>query len=253
MEKKMRKTIKNLSPAQLGLALISLGLLLVGVVGCAAQSQVTLTPTTATDLPTNPTEIFPTDTATPMREQPSTEPAAPATVSNWETYTSPSLSYSIRYPTDMAGSDNGSYSWTLAKTPTNPEDVTRNFIYVSVIPVDFKGEDGEIYNYNKPETDILLNMQVGESKSLREDTTEGFTYIRKPDTIISGQPAMTYENTQPWEFPAGTKEIRYYLQTDMYLYLIGGYIDTTGANQSGAITEELFNEIIATLQVTLFA
>lgn len=238
----MRKKIKNLSPVQRGLALVSFGLLLFGVVGCASQGQAK--PITPTEQPEKPTEILPTATAT------SAEPTAEATASEWETYTNPGFSYSIRYPSGMAGSDNGSYSWTLAKTPTNPEDVTRNFIYVSVIPVDFKGEDGEIYNYNKPETDILLNMQVGESKSLREDTTKGFTYTRKPDTTISGQPAMTYENTQPWEFPAGTKEIRYYLQTDAYTYLIGGYVDTTGTNQPGAITEELFNEILATFQVT---
>jgi outer membrane protease len=133
--------------------------------------------------------------------------------------------------------------------PASPQGAARNFIYVSVIPANFQGHEAEIYNYNKPEADLLLNMKVGESKSLRADATEGFTYTRKPDTTIGGQTAMTYENTQPDEFPAGTKEIRYYIKTDAYTYMIGGYFDTTGANLPGAITEEFFNEIVGNFQL----
>jgi hypothetical protein len=59
-----------------------------------------------------------------------------------------------------------------------------------------------------------------------------------------------YANTQPWEFPAGTKEIRYYLKANGCTYLIGGYVDTTGSNQPGAINEELFNQVIATFRLT---
>jgi len=78
---------------------------------------------------------------------------------------------------------------------------------------------------------------------------EWFTYTRLPDTVINNYAAQTYENTQPWEFPAGTKEIRYYLKANGCTYLIGGYVDTTGSNQPGAINEELFNQVIATFQV----
>ena len=45
------------------------------------------------------------------------------------------------------------------------------------------------------------------------------------------------ENIQPWEFPPGTKEIRYYLQANGCTYLIGGYVDATGSNQPGLSTK----------------
>ena len=221
----MKTLGKKLSPIQLGLVMVAIGLLLTGVAGCTAP------PTTL--IPPEPTEMLPT----------------PATTPGWETYTSPNFSYTISHPTDMEGVNNGAYSWVLGIKPANPESAARNFIYVSVISADFQGDNPEIYNYNKPEADVLLNMQVGETKSLREDAMEGFTYTRKPDTTIGGQAAMTYENTQPWEFPVGTKEIRYYLKTDAYTYMVGGYIDTTGANLPGAMTEEFLNQIVGTFGV----
>jgi hypothetical protein len=76
-----------------------------------------------------------------------------------------------------------------------------------------------------------------------------FTFTRRPDTTIGDQVARAYENTRPWEFPAGTKEIRYYLKTDNCIYQVGGYMDTTGSTQPGAITEDLFNQIVATFQL----
>jgi hypothetical protein len=121
-----------------------------------------------------------------------------------------------------------------------------------VIPDGLQSEAGEIYNYDPVEAETLLNIQVGESKPLREisDTAQWFTYTRLPDTTLSNQAAQTYENTQPWEFPVGTKEIRYYLQGNGCTYLIGGYLDTTGSNQSGGINEALFDQIIDTLRLT---
>ena len=67
--------------------------------------------------------------------------------------------------------------------------------------------------------------------------------------MIGDQMAQAYENTQPWEFPAGTKEIRYYLKANDCTYQIGGYLDTTSSTQPGAISEDLFNQIVATFQV----
>jgi len=94
-------------------------------------------------------------------------------------------------------------------------------------------------------------MQVGESKPSRDiaDVSEWFTYERKPDTIISGYEAKTCENNQPWEFPGGTKEVRYYLMLNDCTYMIGGYLDTTNSIEAGAINEELFNQIVATIQL----
>lgn len=121
-----------------------------------------------------------------------------------------------------------------------------------MIPKEFQSGGGEgAYNYDPAEAEILLNMQVGESKSLRDDpnTAQFFTYARKPDTTIGDYPAKTYENTQLFEFPMGTKEIRYYLSVNQCTYLIGGYMDTTGSNQLGAITEDLFSQIVSTFRL----
>jgi hypothetical protein len=177
-----------------------------------------------------------------------TEASAPV---GWETYTSPRFQYSLSYPTGMEVSDNGEYSVTFGVQQTDPGAGARNFVYVSVIPAGFQSEGGDIYNYNTSETDILLNMQVGESKALREfaGSAEAFTYTRLADTTIGAQTAKMFENTQPWEFPEGTKEIRYYLQMDEYTYLFGAYVNTNGSTHSDAITEELFDQIVATFRL----
>ncbi len=230
-----------------------LGLLLLFVLVLLAACQATPTvpveapvsvPTSTLTLapvapPATPTAVLPTVTA---------EAIVP---SGWETHTNPRFHYRISYPLGMEGTDSDNYSWTLGMKLANPDEGARNFIYLSVIPVGFQSSGGDIYNYNTAEADILLNMQVGESKSLREglDIAAGFSYTRQPDTILNGQTAKVYESTQPWEFPHGTKEIRYYLQTEAYTYMLGGYLDTTGSNQPGAITEALFDQIIATFRV----
>jgi hypothetical protein len=79
--------------------------------------------------------------------------------------------------------------------------------------------------------------------------SQWFSYQRLPDTEIDGYAAKTYENVQPWEFPRGTKEIWYYLSVDGCTYHFGGYLETTQSNQPGAITETLFNQIVATIRV----
>ena len=242
-----RTQARNSWSSQLCLAGIIVGLLLVGSVSCAPVS------TSSVRLAT------PTSPAAPSATEPASEPSVlspttrEATVpAGWETYTSQSYAYAISYPPDMEGTDNGDHSWTLGIKLTNPDEGARNFIYVSAIPKGFQSGGGDIYNYNTHETETLLNMQVGESQSLHAglDTAKWFMYTRKPDTTLSGHAAMTYENIQPWEFPEGTKEIRYYLQTDEYIYLIGGYMDTTASNQLGGIAEQLFNQIVATFRLT---
>jgi hypothetical protein len=81
------------------------------------------------------------------------------------------------------------------------------------------------------------------------DIAQWFTYQRMPDTPIGGHAAQTYVNVQPWEFPDGTKELRYYLSLNGCTYLIGGYVGTASSNLAGAITEELFDQIIATIRL----
>jgi hypothetical protein len=154
----------------------------------------------------------------------------------------------------MEGASQGMYSGILSVATTEPSGPVPNFIYISVIPDDFQSDEpGIIYNYDAAETQTLLSLQVGESVSLREnlDIAPSFTYTRLPDAKLSDQPAQAYENTQPWEFPSGTKEIRYYLKANGCTYLVGGYMATGDLGQPGAIHEELFNQIIATFRLAL--
>ena len=209
---------------QVSTNLILLTILLIGVVGCNA---------------------------------PSTQPAAlptPVLPSGWETYTSQGqCGYIISYPSEMEGVSQGTYNWNLSVTATEPTGPVPNFIYISVIPDDFQSnESGVIYNYDPVETESLLKMEVGESRSLRDDPNMAtwFTYTRLPDATLNSQAALTYENAQPWEFPLGTKEIRYYLPGNGCTYLIGGYVATVGSGQPGAIDEEQFDRIIATFRLS---
>jgi hypothetical protein len=192
--------------------------------------------------------------------RPSTPPAAPPTPTlapGWEMYTNQGqCAYTISHPSNMDGVSQGTYSWSLSVSTTEPTGPVPNFVYISVIPDDFSqsdGDDGSIYNYHPAEAQTLLNMQVGESKSLRDDPNlaDWFSYTRLPDTTLGNQAAQTYENTQPWEFPLGTKEIRYYLKANGCTYLVGGYLATVGSGQPGAIDQELFDQIVATFRLAL--
>ena len=213
-------------------------LLFAVVVGCAPSS------TQPAEPPTPAPQSIPSPTT-------SVEPTLP---SGWETFTNAGqCGYAISYPSDMDITGQGTYSWSLSPATTEPGLVT-NFIYISVIPDDFPrsgSEPGAIYNYDPAETQTLLDLPVGENGSLREDPNlaPSFTYTRLPDATLGNQAARAYENTQPWEFPPGTKEIRYYLQANGCTYLVGGYIATAGSGQTGAINEELFDQIMATFQV----
>ena len=225
----IRTQVRDSWIKQLSGRLVILSLLLGVAAGCAPRA------TQPVDLPTP------------------TLPVAATLPSGWETYTSQGqCGYSISHPANMEGASQGTYSWILSVTATEPSGPVPNFVYISVIPDDFQSsESGAIYNYDPAETETLLNMQVGESRSLRDDPNIApwFTHTRLQDTTLSNQTAQTYENTQPWEFPLGTKEIRYYLKANGCTYLIGGYFATVGSGQPLAIDEELFDQIIATFKV----
>jgi len=234
----VRIQVNCLSTRWLVPGLILLSLFFGGVAGCTPAS----TP--------------PVNQATPtLVTMPSPTPAAPveATLpSGWESYESQGqCGYAIDHPSDMRGASQGTYSWILSPATGASGEAVPNFVYVSVIPDGFQGEVGEVYNYDPAAAETLLTLQVGEGKSLHDNpaVAQGFTYTRLPDTTLGNQSAQMYENTQPWEFPPGTKEIRYLLQANGCTYLIGGYIDTTGSAQSGAMDEERFHQIMATFRL----
>jgi hypothetical protein len=201
----------------------------------------------ATEPPPTPSAIEPT----PTTPSPTTTDEA-LIPTGWTTYTGRPCDYAISLPVDMQIWDEEIYSRTFGFKPLNPDQMARNFVYVSVIMQESQKLDGEsIYNYDPRQADLLLHMQVGESEAVTpvSDLAPWFTYQRLPDTTLSGYAAQTYENLQPWEFPEGTKEMRYYLSLDGCTLQIGGYVDTTQSNQPGAITEVLFHQIVATLRV----
>jgi len=178
----------------------------------------------------------------------------------WTTYTSASqqCGYVVSYPSELQVSEQTPYSQIFSFQLADSDAVNPNFIYVSVVTPEIQNmvKEGiynhDVYNYDPVVTETMLNMQPGESKSVHQapEMEIGFTYERKPDTQINGHIVQTYENLQPWEFPSGTKEIRYYLSLDGCTYLIGGFVDTTESNQPGAMTESLFRQIVATVQMT---
>jgi hypothetical protein len=226
-------------------SLVILSLLFGGIAGCAPAATQPVEPTTA------PPVVEATQPIDPTTTPPMVETMQP---SGWETYTSPGpCGYAISHPADMEGASETTNSWSLSVAATEPVGLISNFIYVSVIPADFQGGPGEIYNYDPAATQILLDLQVGESKSVHPvpDMAPWSTYTRLADTTLGNQAAQAYENLQPWEFPAGTKEIRYYLQANGCTYLVGGYIATVDSAEPRAIGQELFDEIMATFQVKL--
>jgi hypothetical protein len=228
---------------QVSTGLMILSILLIGVAGCATVGTQPVDPTTSA-----PPEAA-TQSVDPTAAPPTVEATLPA---GWETYMSQGqCGYTLSHPADMEGASQNEYSWILSSTTTDPNGPFPNFVFVSVIPDGFQNEPGAIYNYDPGVTENLLKMQVGESKSLHEnpDLASSFTYTRLPDTALSNQAVQMYENTQPWEFPPGTKEVRYYLRANGCIYLIGGYMDATGAGQAGAMNEELFDQIIATFRL----
>jgi hypothetical protein len=210
-------------------------LFLVGASGCA--------PAATQPLPTAAPSPIPTATVL-------AQPTIPA---GWQTDT-PALGcgFTISHPAELQGSQEGTYSWLIQIPVSELDQAARNFIYVTAVPGDFQGGTEGAYNYDPAEADLLLGLQVGEAKALRDaaDTAPWFTYTRMADVTLSGQAAQAYENLQPWEFPPGTKEIRYYLKANDCTYQIGGYLAAPGSDQLGAIPEDLFNQVVATFQMT---
>jgi hypothetical protein len=184
------------------------------------------------------------------------QPPVPAT---WVTYNSANqqCGYAISYPPEIQITEQTPYSQTLGFKLPGLDAGIPNFIYMSVVTPEIQKmvEDGtynhDVYNYDPAASEILENMQTGESKSVHQTPgmETGFTFERKLDTQISSHVAQTYENIHPWEFPDGTKEIRYHLLSGGCIYLFGGYVNTTQSNQPGVIMENLFDQIIATVQV----
>jgi hypothetical protein len=182
-----------------------------------------------------------------------TDPANPAAAvaPGWQTFTNTRWSYSISAPQDMQLHEPSRYGWTLSYPPATQGQESPNMIYILVAPENYPPEGDMIYSFGPPQAGMLLSLPVGGSISLngRLEMADGLVYTRQPDVMLAGHSAAAFENQQPWKYPEGTKEIRYLLQANDTLYVVGGFINDSGAEQPGAISESLFNQIISTFQL----
>lgn len=175
----------------------------------------------------------------------------PVVPNDWKTYRNQEFSYSIMYPDTIDIANNGMNSISMTRKTENADAITTSSMYIGVIPHGFVSEGGQIYNYNTKETTTLLNMKVGETKSLREDAAsaeikKAFSYTRLTNRTISGVSATAYVNHSPWEFPKGMKEYRYYVEQNNHTYMIGAYVAVD--NKKGAITEQEFLQIVSSFR-----
>ncbi len=128
-----------------------------------------------------------------------------------------------------------------------------SFIYISVIPIGKDFSPGEIYNYSKDELKQLIEMKVGEKKTIgnisRSDLVPYFQFTRIEDAMMGGYGAKSFVNNKPWEFPPGTSEYRYIVPFAQATYLIGVYVNED-LDVSENITLTEFNELISNFKIT---
>lgn len=132
--------------------------------------------------------------------------------------------YQVRYPKSLTVEPIEKNSILILDPSSQDVIGNTNFVYISYIPTLTGIEPGEIYNFNEKQFRMLIDTKTADSVDLSGgDQAEWFTYNRLTDKTISGISAMHFINESPWEFPEGTVEERYILETDNGYYLIGEY------------------------------
>jgi hypothetical protein len=164
---------------------------------------------------------------------PTVAPAGKVTIPDgWKTYNSETLKYSISYPESYNVEANGENSIIIQKPLKTPSVGPANFVYVSVVTEDKYENDGAVYNFNDDDYEKLMDLDIGDSVSFaasdQPELSKWFTYNRIEDTVIDGQPTRRFENKSPWEFPPGTKEVRYIFEDDGVIYVLGYYYGGDG-------------------------
>lgn len=163
----------------------------------------------------------------------------------WKMYTDGSIRFN--YPETMTVEKNGQYS-VLINPPENPVgNAVPTFMYVSVIPSSETNDEGNIYNYYRPDFERLSGLDVNESTTLTEnrELDEWYKFTRLPDRQISGITAKQYVNLKPWEFQLGTQETRYIFEKDATKYLIGAYYQPGNPR----LTKETISDIIDSFSI----
>lgn len=154
-------------------------------------------------------------------------------------YTDPSFGYSLYIPEGFVPEKQSDYSTLFypSEQPQGPGPA--NFIYVSVVSPEMRETEGEVYNYSPRHYDKMKEISnTGASVNLAEgdapDLSEWYTYTLASVEDINGLQFKNYENTKPWEFPAGTTENRFIHDTGTYIYIVGYY---TGGDSASAVID----------------
>jgi hypothetical protein len=187
----------------------------------------------------------------PIASKATTEIGGRADIPGWETYTNARWSYSIGFPPGMEAREQSSNSWMAAYPTSASSQAPSNLVYVLVAPPNYPPERDLIGSFGPPQAGMLLNLAIGDGISIngQGEMADGLIFTRLPETTLAGFPAAAFENNQPWQYPQGTKEIRYLLKLNDVLYVVGGFINATGADQPGTISQSLFDQIISTFQL----
>jgi len=163
-------------------------------------------------------------------------------------YTDPDFGYRLYIPEGMTVEKQNKYS-TLFYPEKQPLGAgPTNFIYVSVVPPDIRRNTGEIYNYNPDHFEKLISLEkVGDSVNVTggdvPNMGEWFTYTVVGKIDFGTGSIKNFENTKPWEFPAGTTENRFIYGTADNIYILGYY---TGGNSGATIDpREAYQSILS--------
>ncbi len=165
----------------------------------------------------------PTTPSTP----PSPEPSS-ASSELEPNYTDPDFGYEIYIPNSMTSEKQSDYSKLFYPKEQPLGAGPTNFIYVSVVTPDKRDALGDVYNYNAEQFNKLIALtNIGDSVNLASgdvpDLGDWFTYTLVDEVSFNSGRAKVFENTRPWEFPAGTTETRFIFDSNENVYLLGYY------------------------------
>lgn len=185
------------------------------------------------------TLINPEDYSNPPASTYISESIPSAETANWKTYANTQFKFLIKYPLDFLVNDKAAKNTiTIEKEYQSQKEAPGypSFMYISLIPDDFKGKAGEIYVYDPEEARMLLNMQIG-------GTDQDQRYTRLADLIIDGVNAKVFENLVP---PRGSDKRRLYFHKGSNTYMIG----LVTSSEDKSMTLETFNQILSTFKFT---
>ncbi len=189
-----------------------------------------------------------------QKKKPQVKPDSQVTpTSKLKNFDEKNLGYTLSLPSNFIVENNGQFSRLYYKKESQTGAGTRNFIYISVIPKGKENAEGEIYNYNRKDYEVLKKLEEGKSAIMGNaeinNISEYFTYTRIDGAMIGGYGATAFINKKPWEFPGGTTEYRYIIPFEQAIYLVGVYTGTDSSS-TAAISKPEFDEVIKNLRLT---